>query len=117
MVDGRLRIGRRLQNLAVQVIFQNRFQALVGADLERHGAPRGGFYARVRVLVPEPDDAQAGAEALLRMRSLAQNDLDQRRCLRPDLVRPSLDALRRPVGIAPVARRHMFAYGRVAAVR
>ena len=63
------------------------------------------------------EDTDRSAEALLRMRSLAQNDLDQRRCLRPDLVRSSLDAFRRPVGIAPVAGRHMLAHCRVAAVR
>src|SRR4030081_1761611 len=80
-------------------------------------AAAGGFQSLMPEAVGVPEDADRGAEALLRMRLLAQDDLDQRRCLRPDLIRSALDALRRPVGIAPVARRHVLAHGRVLAVR
>ena len=46
-----------------------------------------------------PQDTDRGAEALLRMRSLAQDDLDQRRCLRPDLASPV-------AGCVPASSRH-----------
>src|ERR1700694_4051867 len=80
-------------------------------------AAAGGFQSLMPEAVGVPEDADRGAEALLRMRLLAQDDLDQRRCLRPDLICSALDALRRPVGIAPVARWHVLAHGRMLAVR
>ena len=76
------------------------------------------LFAASIVMVPDvSQDTDRGAEALLWMRSFAQDDLDERRCLRPNLVRPPLDAFRRPIGIAPMARWHVFAHGGVLAVR
>jgi hypothetical protein len=42
------------------------------------------------VALDEADDADARAEALLGMRSLTQDDLNERRCALPDLGRASL---------------------------
>ena len=102
--------------LAIQIVLQDGRHRRVGARADVEGATAGGFEPFMAEVGGMPQDTDRGAEALLWMRSLAQNDLDQRRCLRPDLVRPSLDALRRPVGIAPVAGWHMFAHRGVAAV-
>ena len=101
---------------AIEVGLQDRGDRSVGAGADLEGAGAGRLQPLMSKAGRVPQDTDRGAEALLRMRSLAQNDLDQRRCLRPNLVRPSLDAFRRPVGIAPVAGRHMFAHGRVFAV-
>ena len=89
--------------LAIQIVLQDGRHRRVGARADVEGATAGGFEPLMAEVGRVPQDTDRGAEALLRMRSLAQNDLDQRRCLRPDLFRPSLDAFRRPVGIAPVA--------------
>ena len=61
-------------------------------------------------------DAEAGAEALLGMAALAQDHLDQRRGVRPDLRRPALQSLGRPFGVAPMAGRHVVGDGGVLAV-
>src|ERR1700674_4678738 len=102
--------------LAIAVGLQDRTDRGVGArtDLERPGA--GGLEPFAAVALGQPQDAHAGAEALLGMRSLAHDDLDQGRRVAPDLGGLPLDALRRPVGIALVARRHVLAHCRVLAV-
>ena len=43
------------------------------------------------------------------MRALAQDDLDQRRGVAANLAGLPPEALRRPVGVTPVARRHVLA--------
>jgi hypothetical protein len=68
----------------------------VGARANLERAAAGGFQSLIPEAVGMPEDADRGAEALLRMRLFAQDDLDQRRCLRPDFVRSALDAFRRP---------------------
>ena len=65
----------------------------------------------------ETDDADRGAESLLGMRALAQDDVDECRGVATDFAGQPLETLRGPVGIALMARRHMFADRRVLAVR
>ena len=65
----------------------------------------------------QPQDAEAGAEALLGMGALAQDRGDQRLGGGADRGGLAADLLRGPVGVAPVARRHVVAHRRVAAVR
>ena len=77
----------------------------------------GGLHPFDPVALDEPHDADAGADALLGVRALAQDDLDQRRGLGADLAGLPRDPLRRPIGVALVARRHVFAHRRVLAVR
>src|SRR6516164_6608416 len=52
--------------------------------------------------------ADAGSEALLGVRPLAQHDVDEGRDTRTDLAGFPLDALRRAVGEAPMARGHVL---------
>ena len=102
---------------AIEVIFEDRVDRAVGAraDLERPAA--GGFEPFTPIALGEPHDANAGAEALLRVRALAQDDLDQRRSVAADCTSLPAQALRRPVGITLVARRHVLAHRRMLAVR
>ena len=65
----------------------------------------------------QPQDAEAGAEALLGVVALARDRGDQRLGAGADRRRLMADLLRRPVGVAPVARWHVVAQGCVAAVR
>src|ERR1019366_4252402 len=66
VVERRLWLGRRLDLLAVQMALQNRFDALVGTSMERDGAARGRLHSLARVLLGEPQNAEAGALALFR---------------------------------------------------
>jgi len=62
-------------------------------------------------------DAAAGAEALLGVSLLAQDDLDECGGVRADLGGLAHDARKRPVGIAPMARGPVLGQGGVPAVR
>ena len=84
------------------------------ADLD--GALRRGLDALGAIGPGEPDDAEAGAIALLGMRPRLQNLLAERRRRRADFARVLADALDRPAGIAPMARRHVLGNGRVLAI-
>ena len=96
--------------LTVEVVLQDRIDGGEGAraDLKRPAA--GGLEPVAAIALDQPNDADRRAEALLGMRALAQNDLDQRCGIAPDLAGLAPDPLRRPVGIAPMARRHVLAH-------
>ena len=64
----------------------------------------------------EPDDADAGAEALLRMATFAHDHFDKRCRAAPDLGGLPHQPFRCPVGVAPMAGRHVLAHRRMAAV-
>src|SRR4029077_11019457 len=85
------------------------------ADLQRPAASR--LQSVTTVALDQPDDADGGAESLLGVRTLAHDDLDERCGIAPDLAGLSPDPLWRPVGIAPMARWHVLAHGRVPPVR
>ena len=69
----------------------------------------GSFQAGGRITLGKAQDAKAGAEALLGMRLLAQDDLDEDAGGMADLGGLALDALRRPIGVALMARWHVLA--------
>src|SRR5260370_35177756 len=93
--------------LAIRIVLQDGRHRRVGARAEVEGATPSGFEPFMAEVGGVPQDTDRGAEALLRMRSLAQNDLDQRRCLRPVLVCPCLEAVRCPAVIAPASGRRV----------
>ena len=105
------------RRLAISVGLQDRIDRAVGsrADLQRPTA--GGLHPLGPVALDEPHDADAGAEALLGVRALAQDDLDQCRGLGADLTGLPRNPLQRPIGVALVARRHVIAHRRVLAIR
>src|SRR6201999_2300356 len=106
----------RCRPLAIEVVLENRIDRAVGArpDLERAGT--SGFETFAATRLGQPQNAGAGAEALLGVRALPQNGLDERRGVAADLAGLPPQPLRRPIGIAPVARRHVLAHRRVLAV-
>ena len=61
----------------------------------------------------QPNDAEAGAEALLGMRTLFEDQFAQRRRRRPDQACVGADAVDRPAGISPMAGRHVLCHRRV----
>src|ERR1700756_231383 len=106
----------RCRPLAIEVVLQDRVDRAIGArtDLERTTA--GGFEPLAAISFGEPQDADAGAEALLGVGALPQDDLDEGRGVAPDLTGLPLHPLRCPGGIAPMARRHVLAYRRMLAI-
>src|SRR5690606_37112214 len=84
--EGALRlVGQRLQ---VELVLQDRFDALEAgrADAQRTDTRR--FEAGLAVAFAEPQDAEAGPEALLRMAAALEDLCDQRAGGRAGLVGP-----------------------------
>ena len=104
--------GRRRSRL----VLEDRIDGTVGARTDLKRSTAGGLQPFATICLGQPQDADAGAETLLGVRALAQDDLDQRRGMAADCAGLPPDALRGPVGIAPVARRHVLAHRRVLAV-
>ena len=100
---------------AIEVVLQDRVDGGVGAraDLERPAA--GGLEPLAAVGLGEPQDAEAGAEALLGVGRSRRMVSTSAAVLGPISAASRAQALRRPVGIAPVARRHVLAHRGVAA--
>src|SRR3984893_1942859 len=116
VVSYRRPVRGRCRPLAIEVVLEDRVARAVGArpDLESTGA--SGFETLAATGLDEPQDADAGAEALLWVRALPQDGLDQRRGVAPNLAGLPPQSLRRPVSIAPVARRHVLAHRGMLAV-
>jgi len=103
VVSYRRPVRGRCRPLAIEVVLQDRVDRAVGActDLERTTA--SGFEPFAAKALGEPQDADAGTEALLGVRALLQDDLDEGRGVLTDLSGFPPQALRRPIGIALMA--------------
>ena len=102
-----------LGGVAIEVVVEDGLDRAVGpgADIER---PRRGRLDPVGAeRLDQPHDAETGAEALFGMGSFFQDQIAKRRGRRPDRGGVAPDALDRPVGVAPMAGRHMLLHGRV----
>src|SRR5581483_7517851 len=96
----------------IKIVGEDRFDRTVSAraDIDRpHG---GGIEPLLPVGSGEPDDAEAGAEALLGMRALIEDQVAQRGGGRPDRGCILADALDGPAGVAPMTGGHVFRHGR-----
>jgi hypothetical protein len=71
---------------AIEVGLQDRGHRSVGAGTDLEGAGAGRLQPLMSEAGRVPEDTDRGAEALLGMRTLAQDDLDECRRLWPDLV-------------------------------
>src|SRR3984893_14868677 len=97
--------GRLLRRLAIGLVVEDGAHRTVGqrADLD---CPRGGGFQAIGAEWPhQPHDAQAGPEALLRVGPALQDQLAERGGGRTDRSGLAVNALDRPVGVPPMARR------------
>src|SRR5262252_7178777 len=104
-----------VQRLAVEPGLQDRLDAAVAEGAHRQRPLAGGLHALGAVAVAEPDDAQAGAIALLGMRSRLQDALGQLGCRRSCLLGPADDPAWGPLLVATVGVRHVRGVGGMAA--
>ena len=75
----------RCRPSAIEVVLEDRVDRAVGARTDLERAAASGFEPLAAIGLGEPQDADAGAEALLGVRALPQDDLDQRRGVAADL--------------------------------
>ena len=98
---------------AIEPGLQNGVDRAVGARPYVEPAIARRFEAIAPVLARQPEDAEAGPEALLGVRFALQDQGDEPACGRADGGRLALEALEGPIGIAPMGTRHVLGHGRV----
>ena len=105
--------GWPLRSLAIELVVEDRAHRAVGqrADFDR---PRGGGFEAIGAeRSHQAHDAEAGTEALFGMRPALQDQLAQRGRSWADRSGLAADALDRPVGVTPMARRHVLGHSGV----
>src|SRR3984893_12193766 len=99
-VRNRRPVRGRCRPFGFEVVLQDRIDGSEGArtDLQRPAA--GRLQPVAAIALDQPGDADRGPESLLWVRALAQDGLDQRRGIAPDLAGLPPDPLPGPLGIA-----------------
>src|SRR6266478_6011663 len=98
--DRRTLRGLLLRVGSVEAVLEDRGDGAVASRADVIAAPAGGFEACRPIALGEPEDAEAGPEALLGMRLGLHDRLEQRLRCRPDLRGLLHDAGGRPVAEA-----------------
>jgi hypothetical protein len=99
---------------AIEPVLQDRGDRAVGGGADVVAAPGGRFHPGRAVAAREPQDAEAGAEALLGMRLGPHDRLDEGNGRRADLPRLVHHPRRRPLGVTAMRARHVLAHRGVA---
>src|SRR6516162_6889100 len=94
---------RSVRGLLGPFAIEDGFDGGEGAGADGECSLTGGLHPLASKASHEVHDATAGAEALLGVSLLAQDDLDECGGVRPDLGGFAHDALDRPIGVAPMA--------------
>jgi hypothetical protein len=107
VVDGRSR--RR----SVELVIEDRAHRAVGQGADLDGSGRRGFEASSAERPNQADDAETGAEALFRMRPALQDQIAKGSGGWTGRSGGAANAFNGPIGVAPVARRHVLGKGGV----
>ena len=92
-------------------VLQDGGDGFVGAGVEQEGARAGGVDTFRPVALDEAENPDGRAEALFWMRPRAQDDVDQRVGVWPDLSGIAPNAFVRPIAITSMGTRHMLGDG------
>ena len=101
---------------AIEIVLQDRVDRTVGARPDLEGSCASRLQPVATLGLGEPEDADAGAKALLGMAAFAQNEVDECGCGGSDLAGLPPEPLWRPVGITAMRTRHVGADRRVAPI-
>ena len=117
LVDGHERelrgSGRPRQ--PVEAMFEDRVDMPVGARADGDGPGTGGLQAGVAIALGEPQDAEAGAVALLGVRPVGEDSLDEGGRVGADRARPGDEAQGRPLEVVLMRWGHVGGVGGVPA--
>src|SRR5437899_7565690 len=104
--EGERRRGRR-RGEPVEAVLEDRVDVAIGAGLDGAGPGARRFEPLQAVALGQAQDAEARAIALLGMRTVREDLLDQGGRLGADRARPVDEARRRPLQMALVRLRHV----------
>src|ERR1700680_1295107 len=110
LVDQHRRLGHWRRSVLAMVL-QDGGDRVVGAGAEHQRTGTGGVDPRRAIALDQAEDADAGAEPLLRMRPRAQDHIGQDGGVVADRGGFAANALMRPVAITPVRTRHVLGDG------
>ena len=99
----------------IETVFEDRVDMAVGAGVDAAGARARRLEPGGAVALGEPQEAETGAIALLGVRPVGENRLDEGGGLCADRARPGDDARGRPLEVALMGLRHMGRLGGVPA--
>ena len=93
---------------AIEVVSEDGGDGGIGAGTDLECPLAGRLEALVTMVLGEPENADAGAKALLRVPALAHDDVDQGLRVGADAGGLAADTLRRPGGVTAMRARHVF---------
>src|SRR5438128_2017838 len=99
----------------IEAVLEHGVDMPVGAGADRDGAGAGGLQARLAIPLAEPQEAEARAVALLGMRAVGENRVDEDRRLWADGAGPGDEARGGPLQVALMGLGHVGRVGGVAA--
>jgi hypothetical protein len=112
-----VRLSGGCAGLTVEPVMQDRLHATVRTRADFQTPRTGGLHAITVVSAHQTQDAQTGTEALLRMRPVAQDHIDERRRRGANRLGFFANALDRPLGMASMGLRHVLGQRRVPSAR
>ncbi len=96
------------QRQVFQPLAQDRFEALVAARAEAEGASAGQLQTHFAMGLAQAQDAQAGPIAVSRVDAPFEDVADHAGRVRPGLLSPADQPLRRPFGVLAMALGHVL---------
>src|SRR5262245_24437212 len=116
MQDRRVIRGAPGSRTPIEVVNEDRLERAIAARADIDGAGSGSLQPFAPVGRSEPQNAEAGTEALLGVRPLVEDEIAQGTGRRPDRRGVLADAADGPAGVAPMAGCHVLGDSRVPVV-
>src|SRR5271156_2649308 len=101
-------VGRLVEKSAIKTIFEDRTDRGDGTCLDEDGALAGCIDARIAIALGQRQNAEAGAEALLGMRPVSHDSLEEGRGGGTDPLAGRDQSSRRPLAVAAMCARHVI---------
>src|SRR5437773_12582750 len=116
MEDRRAVRSTLVRGVSIEFVVEDGTDRSVGERTDLDGTRGGGFQPYDTERPRQPQDAEAGSEALLGVRPVLQDKIAERDGCRPDEGGVPADTADSPVGVTAMTGRHMVGSGRVLAI-
>src|SRR6266566_4301142 len=116
MEDQRAVRSTLVRGVSIEFVVEDGTDRSVGERTDLDGTRGGGFQPYDTERPRQPQDAEAGSEALFGVRPVLQDKIAERDGCRPDEGGVPADTADSPVGVTAMTGRHMVGSGRVLAI-